>query len=374
MLRFRSDTIPVAAMTSRTAPVRRQRIIICTADTALRADLGDMLDQNGFTVVWARDSDHAMFLMGDLRFAAMVCDQALPDHDGIAFLQQIRRERPDLGEMPIIVLSEFAEPSDMVAGRLAGADDYLVKPVDHPMLVASLEVQIRQAARVRLAVLEKESAEGRSPRLNAAFDLMDRLSFGIELFDAQGHEIFCNRAARGLPRTNADTIRGWVARHVGQANRAESSEMLPGPGVLDFRMIPTGVSHSNTTQHLFVVILALTDPGEPETVFAATTFASAHWGYLGGELVAEAIGLTPTESRLAAFLAEGMRLDEIGEMMSIARPTVNYHLRNIYQKSGASRQSDVINLLRAVHLTDAQHLSAHPADGSRRQIGGESRS
>lgn len=38
--------------------------------------------------------------------------------------------------------------------------------------------------------------------------------------------------------------------------------------------------------------------------------------------------------------------------MGIAKPTVNYHLRNIYQKSGASRQSDVINMLRAVHLAE----------------------
>ena len=61
--------------------------------------------------------------------------------------------------------------------------------------------------------------------------------------------------------------------------------------------------------------------------------------------------------------AEGLRLDQIGELMGIAKPTVNYHLRNIYQKSGASRQSDVINLLRAVHLAEL------PA-GQAEQVGG----
>ena len=76
---------------------------------------------------------------------------------------------------------------------------------------------------------------------------------------------------------------------------------------------------------------------------------AARWG---GRLVADAIGLTPTETRLASLLAEGLRLEQIGELMGIAKPTVNYHLRNIYQKSGASRQSDVINLLRAVHLAE----------------------
>ena len=84
---------------------------------------------------------------------------------------------------------------------------------------------------------------------------------------------------------------------------------------------------------------------------------------MGGRLVADAIGLTPTETRLASWLAEGLRLDQIGELMGIAKPTVNYHLRNIYQKSGASRQSDVINLLRAVHLAELPGAGGGDAPG-----------
>ena len=87
---------------------------------------------------------------------------------------------------------------------------------------------------------------------------------------------------------------------------------------------------------------------------------AARWG---GRLVADAIGLTPTETRLASLLAEGLRLDQIGELMGIAKPTVNYHLRNIYQKSGASRQSDVINLLRAVHLAEPPGAGGGDAPG-----------
>ena len=87
---------------------------------------------------------------------------------------------------------------------------------------------------------------------------------------------------------------------------------------------------------------------------------AAFWG---GRLVADAIGLTPTETRLASLLAEGLRLDQIGELMGIAKPTVNYHLRNIYQKSGASRQSDVINLLRAVHLAELPGAGGGDAPG-----------
>ncbi|WBU52621.1 LuxR C-terminal-related transcriptional regulator [Paracoccus sp. SCSIO 75233] len=128
-------------------------------------------------------------------------------------------------------------------------------------------------------------------------------------------------------------------------------------------MIPA----SRTGQHLFVATIAVTPEDNLEPVFAALIFPSAHAGLLGAELVADAIGLTPAEAKLAALLAEGLRPDEIGSAMGIAKPTVNYHLRNIYQKCGYSRQSDLINMLRAVHLAEHEDVldprTAHEGDG-----------
>nr|WP_255435551.1 response regulator [Paracoccus sp. S1E-3] len=338
--------------------------MVCTADPDLQIHVGNGLAHHGFSVASVQDHAYALTLLQENIPDAMLCDQALPGHDGMVLLQQIRRDRPDLAEMPIIVISEFGERADIVAGKLAGADDYLAKPVDIDLLVASLETQLRQIARVRAgAVTRQQAAEG-SPQLLACQALMDRLSFGVELFDAHAQLIFSNRLARSLSRTNTEAIRAWMVRHVGASARGPTRFGRPRPGVLDFRMIPTGVSRGNAAQHLFVVTLALTQSDEVETIFAAAIFPSAHGGALGWRLVADAIGLTPTETRLASLLAEGLRLDQIGELMGIAKPTVNYHLRNIYQKSGASRQSEVINLLRAVHLAELPGTGPGNGNGS----------
>lgn len=326
--------------------------MVCTADPELQVRLTSGLSPHGFSVAAAPDHEYALAMLHGALPAAMLCDQSLPGHEGMALLQQIRRERHDLAEMPIIMLSDFGDRADIVAGKLAGADDYLAKPVDIDLLVASLESQLRLAARVREAAIARHEDGGGSPRLLAMQALIDRLSFGVELFDTHGQPIFSNRLARGLSRTNSEAIRAWISRHAGQSARGPGRFGRAKPGVLDFRMIPTGVSRANAAQHLFVVTLVLTQPDDPETIFAAAIFPSSHGGILGGRLVADAIGLTPTETRLASLLAEGLRLEQIGELMGIAKPTVNYHLRNIYQKSGASRQSDVINLLRAVHLAE----------------------
>lgn len=329
-----------------------RRIMVCTADMSLSESLLGGFRKRGYRALGAADSDSVLFQLAVAPPDAMLCDQALPGHEGMALMQLIRRERGDLAEMPIIVMSDFGDRSDIIAGKLAGADDYIVKPVDIELLVASVEAQLRLAARMRSAIVTQPASTGGANRLAAYHALLDRLSFGVIFYDSHGQPIFTNQTAAQLSRANTATVRAWVMRHSAQTVRDASDSPQSHSAVLDFRMIPVGVSRSNAAQHLFVAIMSLSEGDAADPVLAAMIFPSTHGSVLGAGLVADAIGLTPTELRLAGFLAEGLRLDQIGELMGIAKPTVNYHLRNIYQKSGSSRQSDLINLLRAVHLVD----------------------
>lgn len=340
--------------TARTADHAARRIMVCTADTALSETLLGGLRKRGYRAQGAADSDSALFQLAISPPDAMLCDQALPGHEGMALMQLIRRERYDLADMPIIVMSDFGDRADIIAGKLAGADDYVVKPVDIELLVASVEAQLRLAARMRSAIVATPDLNAGGGRINAYHALLDRLSFGIILYDSHGQPIFTNQTAAQMSRSNATTVGAWVKRQSTHSPREGDASVKPGAKVMDFRMIPIGVSGSNAAQHLFVAVVNLTEADDPDPILGAMIFPSTHGGVLGAGLVADALGLTPTELRLAEFLAEGMRLDQIGEEMGIAKPTVNYHLRNIYQKSGSSRQSDLINLLRSVHLTDGR--------------------
>lgn len=135
------------------SPLRKRRLLLCTADPDLQIRVTGGLSRHGFSVASVQDHAYALTLLQDNIPDAMLCDPALPGHDGMVLLQQIRRDRPDLADMPIIVISEFGERADVVAGKLAGADDYLAKPVDIDLLVASLEAQLRQVARDRKSVV-----------------------------------------------------------------------------------------------------------------------------------------------------------------------------------------------------------------------------
>jgi DNA-binding CsgD family transcriptional regulator len=56
-------------------------------------------------------------------------------------------------------------------------------------------------------------------------------------------------------------------------------------------------------------------------------------------------GLTLTEARLANLLMEGKSLVECGCQLGIRRSTVRMHLRNLFAKTGVSRQGELVSLL-----------------------------
>ncbi|MDE0005494.1 MAG: helix-turn-helix transcriptional regulator [Rhodospirillaceae bacterium] len=61
--------------------------------------------------------------------------------------------------------------------------------------------------------------------------------------------------------------------------------------------------------------------------------------------VAAALGLTRMESRVAVMLAEGKSVGEIAESTGRKASTIRWHLQQIYQKHGISRQAELVRLV-----------------------------
>ena len=66
----------------------------------------------------------------------------MPKIDGIEVCRRLKAD-PALPFMPIILVTAKADPSDIVAGLEAGADEYLTKPVDQAALVARVRSMLR---------------------------------------------------------------------------------------------------------------------------------------------------------------------------------------------------------------------------------------
>ena len=66
----------------------------------------------------------------------------MPQQDGFAFAEEIRRKNPDI---PILFLTALDDIGSKRKGFHAGVDDYMVKPVDMDELVLRVEALLRRA-------------------------------------------------------------------------------------------------------------------------------------------------------------------------------------------------------------------------------------
>ena len=117
------------------------RILLVEDDPQLGDGLCVGLRQTGFTVDWLRDGKSAIAALTVEEFDFAVLDLGLPDCSGMAVLAAARQAGRDL---PVLILTARDAVSDKIAGLDAGADDYLVKPVDLNELAARLRALARR--------------------------------------------------------------------------------------------------------------------------------------------------------------------------------------------------------------------------------------
>ena len=118
------------------------------------ADLSEVLARGlrraGFAVdvVGSLAEAHEAVAIGD--YALAVLDLGLPDGSGLELLAHWRTR----GGFPVIVLTARGALGDRIAGLDSGADDYVVKPVEVPELVARCRAVLRRPGnRESLALL-----------------------------------------------------------------------------------------------------------------------------------------------------------------------------------------------------------------------------
>ena len=100
------------------------------------------LEQDGYEVDCAYDGDEAIERAKEREYDVVLLDVMLPGHDGFEVCQTIR----EFSEMPIIMLTAKGETADRVSGLEMGADDYIVKPLEMPEVIARVRAVFRRMA------------------------------------------------------------------------------------------------------------------------------------------------------------------------------------------------------------------------------------
>ena len=215
-------------------------------------------------------------------------------------------------------------------------------------MIKRLLPHIRQFVRVRQALA---GAEALGATLSG---LLDNVRLGVIHLDRRGRIVEANDPARDMLR-QADGLfdRGgflsaWLADdHAdlerllgralaavgGQAAASGSMAVRRAPGLppLTVHVTPVGVQQADFGYWRVAALVLVVDPASRPTIDAG--------------LVAEALGLTPGQSRVAALLAAGSSVRDIALMTGRQENAVYKHLKQMYRKLGISRQAELVRLV-----------------------------
>ncbi|HKJ08442.1 MAG TPA: response regulator transcription factor [Gammaproteobacteria bacterium] len=126
------------------------RVLVVEDEAALRTQLVDRLQREGYAVDSAPDGTEGLYLASEYAVDVAVVDLGLP---GLGGMELIREVRAAGKAFPILILTARGRWQDKVQGLEAGADDYLVKPFEIEELLARIRALLRRAGGWAQAVL-----------------------------------------------------------------------------------------------------------------------------------------------------------------------------------------------------------------------------
>ncbi|MCC7253578.1 LuxR C-terminal-related transcriptional regulator [Hyphomicrobium sp.] len=218
---------------------------------------------------------------------------------------------------------------------------------------AELEPLRAFAPHVRRAVLISDLLDARALERNVLAATLDHLAVGLVLTDGQGRIMHTNAAADryldtgdavhrlsgGLSARDAAAARD-LAQAIADAARGTTVEIprsgivIPLKGETDLAAwvlpLDRGLRHELGAGFTAKVAVFIRDLGDTSPFPA--------------ELFVRRFAITPAECRVLMLLLQGMSVAEAAENLGISLPTARTHLAHLFEKTGTSRQIDLVRL------------------------------
>src|SRR5260370_1510339 len=118
-------------------------ILIVEDEQHLADGLRFNLEAEGYDADTVGDGESALALLLEERrpYACVVLDVMLPGRDGFEVASELRQA----GQfVPVLMLTALGRPEDVLRGFESGADDYLPKPFELPVVIARLNALLRR--------------------------------------------------------------------------------------------------------------------------------------------------------------------------------------------------------------------------------------
>jgi DNA-binding CsgD family transcriptional regulator len=183
---------------------------------------------------------------------------------------------------------------------------------------------------------------------------LDRLPHGVFLLDTVGRVLSMNAMAQRIVREKdgltvaSDELRAArpdetrrLARMIVESGRSALGSGVAAGGVLRLQRKSSRPAYEVLVCPLSVDALMLVPNRAVVAIFVSDPEAGSP---PAPDVFQTLYGLTPAEARVAHLLATGCGLVAVADELHVTRETVRTHLKNIFAKTGTSRQSQLVRL------------------------------
>ncbi len=136
----------------------KQRILVVDDDREVVRLMRAYLEQAGYEVLVAYDGETALHMLRRERPDLLLLDLMLPDRDGYDITRIVRADAL-LSALPIIMLTARVDDTDKIVGLEMGADDYVTKPYNPREVVARVRARLRKLGESRPQILQVGSLQ-----------------------------------------------------------------------------------------------------------------------------------------------------------------------------------------------------------------------
>ncbi|MDI6803795.1 MAG: response regulator transcription factor [Bacteroidota bacterium] len=169
-------------------------------------DIVDLLKYNlqkeGYKVETAFDGEKALELV-ERQPDLILLDIMLPEYSGLEVVKEVKKNEKTTN-IPVIFLTAKGSETDEIVGLELGADDYIVKPISIPKLLARIKLVLRRSEEIKTKThIEKFIKVGR-----------------IEIFPDQ-YRVFVNKKEVFFPKKEFEVLL-YLAMHKGKVVNRES--------------------------------------------------------------------------------------------------------------------------------------------------------
>ncbi len=212
------------------------RVLNVNDDDALRRYKTALLTQAGFEVTEAARAADALRMARDDRPDLVLLDVDLPDGNGVDVCLQLQPplESADTfeGDRPyaiVLISAHVTQPEDIARGMSAGADAYLVEPLDDTYLVGLVHALVERHARRRWAAAERAALRARDYRSRILSATVGDTIYDWDLTtDRMEFSDAVTRMLHYDPESVGGTSQWWVDRIHPEDRDRVLSELLRG--------------------------------------------------------------------------------------------------------------------------------------------------